>query len=356
LRNGHSQFRSPFFAPEFIRTVANVRNDVHLYIGESSNGLDYYCPLHVNRNGTARGIGGVFSDRNGIVAAQNLDFNMLDLCQDNNIQQFISNGCISDNLPNVKTVVQELNNETHIKGDLDSYYEGQRAQYPAHFKRLRRLRRKLDKDYSDVQFRFDDRRKSTYDALMAMKSEQYCRSGRHDVLGPKWVKNMFSELRTLSEESLRLRLSSLFVDGRLIAAELNMQSNQTLHGWIVAFDPEYGKYSPGNLLTHYILENMIENGLEYYDSGVGGDHYKKYITNVQLPLAVGKIYAHQSSLNPKRILGSMWGFAENKAPEGLANLLQRSRRRSEQILATEIDNLSRVKGYLGALNVEGRDA
>ncbi len=352
IRDGQDIFRSPFFSSEFTRVVAAARDDVSLFVGETASSLEYYCPLHVTRSGTARGIGCSFSDRNGIVTAPQADFDLVDLCQVQNIQQFISNGYISEILPNAHHFKTMYNNETHLDGNYAHFYETQRKRHPSHFKRLRRLRRKLDKDFSDVEFRFDDKRDATFEALMTMKREQYLRSGKHDVLRPDWVQRMFSELRNLSNDRLRLRLSSLFVDGKLVAAELNMQSEETLHGWIVAFDTEYGKYSPGNLLTQFILENMTSFDLDYYDSGIDGDHYKKYITNVRTPLAVGTFYANHKGVNPKRILGSAWKLTENTMPRPMAHILQRSRRRSEQILATEIDNISRLRGYFHALNVE----
>ena len=124
----------------------------------------------------------------------------------------------------------------------------------------------------------------------------------------------------------------------------------------MAYSTQHKKYSPGNLLTQFVLENMLDYGMNYYDSGVDGDHYKKYITNVRTPLGIGSIYPTDKKMNLQHISGSAWNVAENSLPSKLSNTLQRTRRRSEQILATEQKIGARVKGYLHALNRPPHDS
>jgi len=163
---------------------------------------------------------------------------------------------------------------------------------------------------------------------------------------------MFDQLQNLDGDGLRVRLSSLCVDGKLAAGELNLEHGRTLHGWITAYDETFYKYSPGNLVTQLILEDMPSYGLDYYNSGIGGDHYKKYISNVRSTLGVGTLLAPTSGFNIGNFASSTWRRAEQGAPVPVSNFLGRVRRRSNQIHSTEIEFLPTLKGYFSALNVK----
>jgi len=214
------------------------------------------------------------------------------------------------------------------------------------------LKRKLEREHSEIVFRFDDTSTDAFDKLISLKREQHRRSRLHDVLGPDWVVRMFRKLWDLNGTDLQVRLSSLYVDGAFTAGELNLQAGPVLHGWITAFDPVASRYSPGNILTQTILEHMLDHGLDCYDSGVGGDHYKKYIANTRPALGFGTLRTGPTKFSPGALTSSAWSLAERRAPTKLSTILARARRRSDMIQSTEVEFLPMLKGYLSALNVK----
>ncbi len=352
IRNRQKAYRSPFFAPDFFKIVGDVREDVNVFIGEDDHGLSFYWPMHLSSFGKGRGIGGPFSDRNGPVRRSDYSLDLPAFLAGEHVHSFMTSGLTHVELPqsNILRLIQT--NGSDLTQGWETFLDTQRQTYPSFYKRIRRLGRKLEKDFSEVEFRFDDRRPETFDRLIMMKRAQYKATGRHDVLNPPWVSAMFDRLHALDGEGLRTRLSSLYVDGKLAAAELNLQSHNVLHGWIVAYDTQYSKYSPGSLLTHFVLKNLEINGMTFYDSGIEGDHYKKYVSNHHSLLKTGIVTAAFKRRNMQQACGQAWRFAEKSLPGKLSSILSRTRRRSEQILATEVGARSSAKGYLRALNTD----
>ena len=352
LRQGQARYSNPFFAPELIPILSEAREDLRLYYETNDQGLSWYFPLHVDRSGVARGLGAAFSDRNGPVLAPNAQFDLQAFLKTNGLRKFVTEGLVLPGQGTHSGLSSAHDNLSHVGHDAASFLENQRATYPSFFKRLRRLERKLGREQGELRYTFDDQDEAALDWLIRTKREQYIRSRHHDVLRPEWSHQIIRLLWRCSSDSLRLRLSTLRVGDTLVAGELNLQSDQYLHGWIVAFDRDYAKYSPGNLLIRFVLSSLPDHGLNTYSSGVGGEHYKKYFTNAQEPLGQGVLRPKQTGLSLSKATQSLWFYAETHGAKPISHTLQRIRRRSEKICATEIGVWPRLRGHIGALQVE----
>lgn len=78
----------------------------------------------------------------------------------------------------------------------------------------------------------------------------------------------------------KLRLGFLYLDERPIAAQLWLYARP--RGYVVktAYDEEFRTYSPGTLLTWWIIERLMANEqMMFFDFLRGDDEYKKYWTN-----------------------------------------------------------------------------
>ncbi len=345
LRAGQKPYASAFFDPDFARLIAEVRGDVSITFTEDQDGLLAYWPMHIGLGGWARAVGVPFSDRNGPVVRTRANIDVAQYLQDHNISGFRTSAlvlCDQITLDPVKTVDTNMSD---LNGGWEPFIEGQTQLHKKFFKKIGRLERKLQKEHSEIIFTFDDKSPEMFQQLITMKRAHYSRSKYHDVLRPIWVRKMLDQLRFGACLDIKTVLSTLRVDGKLVAAELNLQSGNLLHGWLVAFDPDFGKYSPGMILTHKILEAMPEHGLRYYDAGTGKTHYKKYFANERSPIGQGPIYARKKVVNLVGIVGETWSYMEAKTPHGMSKNLERVRRRTDQILGTEISLGQRALGF-----------
>jgi CelD/BcsL family acetyltransferase involved in cellulose biosynthesis len=71
---------------------------------------------------------------------------------------------------------------------------------------------------------------------------------------------------------------ALKLNGRAIAAQLNSVDGARLEGFIAAYDPEYSKYGPGQLLHERCLSWAFEHGLDY-DFRIGSEPAKYFWSN-----------------------------------------------------------------------------
>ncbi len=350
LRDADCLYDNPFFDPEFAQIAAEARSDVHVIIASEGDTLVAFWPVHCRGGDWARPVGGPFSDWHGPVRAKGCDISPMTLLEGAGLAGFTAFAMpteLSQMAEGTKTRCGA--NMTDLSAGWDVYRDNQQKLFPKHFKKIRRVSRNLEKDFTEIEYIMDDRCDKAFDWLIARKREQYQRTGRHDVLGPQWASDMLGRLRTHQGARMRGRLSTLRVDGKLAAAEFNLVSDRIVHGWITVYDADFAKYAPGFLLLHEMLRRMPMCGLSLYDSGPGLDHYKKYYTNFQIPMDSGIILPAGVSASPSRILGGSWRAAEARAPARMAHLMGKVRRRSDQILLAETDLAGRAKGYARAI-------
>ena len=72
-----------------------------------------------------------------------------------------------------------------------------------------------------------------------------------------------------------LSLYFLTIDNQPISAVYSFDYHQKKYGYLTGFDPEFAKYSPGNLLKMRVVEDCIQRGLTEYDLGRDYEPYKK---------------------------------------------------------------------------------
>ena len=76
-----------------------------------------------------------------------------------------------------------------------------------------------------------------------------------------------------------LGLYFLTVDDEPVAVQYNFEYNGKMYYYLGGFDPEFSNYSVGNLLTMFVLERCIQNGLLEYDMMRGNEPYKLHWTD-----------------------------------------------------------------------------
>lgn len=99
-----------------------------------------------------------------------------------------------------------------------------------------------------------------------------------------------------------LNLSFLTANDEPISAALCFEYNKTLYYYHPGFDPVYSKYSVGNLLIMYLIQDSIQKGIDQFDFLAGTESYKsdwtplsrnnlevRYVRNRFLPVLYNKI-------------------------------------------------------------------
>lgn len=338
----------PMQHPVFARYLGDVRPDVGILFMEDDGGLAGFWPVHCRPGRWLRAIGGPFADHHGPVTKPGVSRDLNKLLSDVNCRGMTVTALAAQPGCRIDAVTPHEVYLTQLDQGVGPLLAEKSRAHPRFFKKHRRLERKLRNESTTVDFVFDDRDDASLARLLAWKSRQLRASGRHDVLGSLWARRLIRRLRNGTPDRLYARLSSLYVDGELAAAELNLQSGDYVHGWLAAYDPCFAKYSPGHLLVRLILEAMAEGGLTTYNSGVGHHHYKKYFANHSIEVRSGALRAAGTSFSFTGLPSQVWRSAERLSPGPVKTTLGKVRRRSDQILASEPDLPGRLKGFARA--------
>jgi CelD/BcsL family acetyltransferase involved in cellulose biosynthesis len=110
--------------------------------------------------------------------------------------------------------------------------------------------------------------------LFKLHQKRWNMKGKAGVFCKEEARYIVMETAKLFEEKNWLRLNFLAVDGKPVAANYDLEYGGIIYGHLCGFDPDYSKYSVGNLLLWKVLQMCIEKGVSEYDFMQGDEHYK----------------------------------------------------------------------------------
>ena len=269
LRDARAIYDDPFFDPDFARLVGEVREDTRIGFASDRSGVFAVWPMHIRPGNWARPIGAPFSDWNGPILSEDTGLSAQEILAGFEVSGFTTQGFMPRSPAKTNDLKRVGANISDLSFGWDKYISIQQARWPKHFKKMRRIYRKIERDLADFTFVWRDTRDAAFETMLTWKREQFARTGYFDVLNAAWTRALLDRLRGFEGPRLKARLSTLSFGDSLGAAEFNLQSDTVLHGWITSFDQNYRSYSPGNILLQQLLEAMPQEGLTSYDAGPG---------------------------------------------------------------------------------------
>ena len=160
----------------------------------------------------------------------------------------------------------------------EAWFASQKARSPKYFKNLGRCTRNVAKDLPDLTFEWVEVSPALLDWVLDLKIDQYKRSGMHNVFSCGWTRDLLVALAEQKTGQAAL-MAGVYRRGEdLVAAEICLLDGQDLHFWFPAYNPAYGRYSPGLLLTFDIIRHAAKLGFKVFDFGSGGEAYKSPMT------------------------------------------------------------------------------
>jgi CelD/BcsL family acetyltransferase involved in cellulose biosynthesis len=165
--------------------------------------------------------------------------------------------------------------------------------------------RLLNRDHGKVRFVSDCRDDAVLSAIFNWKAQRF-NAGKS--INPR-VPSVIAALYGMRTADFSGMLSALYAGDRLVAAHFGVRSDRTLYYWLPAFNPEFGKYTPGGLLIYFLLQFLAAMRCDVLDFGPGGEKYKEYFNNSTIPVHRGFVEL-PSILNLGR---ATWRYAHGVA-------------------------------------------
>lgn len=180
--------------------------------------------------------------------------------------------------------------ESWIVETPDGYaaYEAQRkAAGSGVLKDIEKKRRKAEREVGPAVFTAMSASRADFDQLIAWKRGQLTATGQTDYFKTPWVMELVNALFQTRDPTFGGGLYTLHLGGKLAAVHLHLRGAHTIHGWLIAHNPEFERYSPGLMLFQDILKGMDGGPYERLDLGAGDYRFKRELSNAQQTVVFG---------------------------------------------------------------------
>ena len=125
--------------------------------------------------------------------------------------------------------------------------------------------------------------------VLAMKRNQYLRTGVRDVLAIDWVRAAIETIHAAQTDNFAGMLSLLYAGDRLVAGHFGMRSRTVWHCWFPVYDMEMANYSPGLILHLKMAAHAPSAGLHTIDLDRGRSEYKTRLMSKAIVVAHGSV-------------------------------------------------------------------
>ncbi len=347
LRAAHQDYNSPLLSPEFAQTVGRERPDARVVLFHDEAGLAGVFAYFRRPDRTARSIGSPFSDYSGPILRSDFDVSLVEILEAAGLSAWQTTSMVD---PWDHFVAERSSQHSTMLISLDTdpaeYLEEQRKKHAKRFKNFRRLDSQASRDGYELEMRWGAIDPALKDELFRYKSEQYVASGLVDLTDTQHSRAILDEVA----ESPNGFCISLWAGDNFVSAHFGFRLDDVFHPWIAAYNPEFARYSPGNLLLKRIIENMPAMGLREYDLAEGHDHYKKYYISSERTVYHAHVTSRSLMGRVKSGLSVFWRVL-GADRDGAA--VQRLRRRLDHVSASDPRFTVRLRDLISAMRTRG---
>jgi CelD/BcsL family acetyltransferase involved in cellulose biosynthesis len=291
---------SPFLSPQWARAVARAQGNavgldddraashqVRVAVISDAEGLQGFMSARVGAF-TAMPAGAPMCDYQGLVATPDAQIDPRRLVQAMGVSRFDFTHMLGD----------QAAFAPHLRGSADSWivdvsegYDawaaGRKAAGVGVVKDLDKKGRKADRELGEPTFTAFSRSRGDFDQLLYWKREQLLATGQTDLFAHGWVMRLVRELFESRDPDFGGVLFTLHFGGELAAAHFHLRGQRTIHGWLIAHNPAFEKWSPGLLLFQRILQWMGTTPYSRLDLGAGDYRFKRELSNATQSVAHG---------------------------------------------------------------------
>lgn len=274
---------SPFLSPNWARAVERAQGDSNRPIRiavmrKDDRDVGYFAA----RTGqvTAMPAGAPMCDYQGLVAEPDLDLDPRQLVAALGVQRFDFCHMLDEDpvfAPFARGHV--TSHVVDVTGGYDNYAAERRAAGTSVLKDCDKKRRKVEREIGPVRFTAFSRSRADLDTLIDWKRAQLAATGQTDIFAAHWTMRLLRDLFASRDPDFGAVLFTLHFGEQLAAVHLHLRGRRTVHGWLIAHDPAFERYSPGILLFQDILRWMDHTPYSRLDLGPGDYRFKRELAN-----------------------------------------------------------------------------
>lgn len=287
--HGSPQLADPFLSPEFSLAVSRSRGGVRVAVYRDQDGEPAaFLPYQRGPFGVGQAVALGYSDAQGMVHRPGFTWDAKQLMRACGLAMWEFDHLVEDQPAFGSGVTGDFASPViDLDQGFDAYLAYLRGKSASSVRSMRYKERRMGREVGEVRYVHDERDPAMLRLLMGWKSAQYQRTGRGDRFAKDWVVRMVDQLFHSRSDSFAGQLSMLYAGGRPVAGNFGLRSDRVLTCWFPAYDPEFGRYSPGLSTFLHMAEESAAEGLSYLDLGRGRKAYKDTLKTRALTVREG---------------------------------------------------------------------
>ena len=329
---------SPYFRVEFAEITARVSPDCAVAVFRRDGDVVGYFPYQ-KRGGAIQPIGAPMNDYHGVIAPRGEAPTLAEVARLLDARRFSVNGWVGASTRGIRS--ESFRTTIPDNGGYDAWYAARRQAFGKYFKDKERARRSMAVEFGSVDVQIGLRDPALLDELIALKREQYRRTGRHDVFACGWTGDLLHALMAHEQADFGASMAVLRAGGQIAAMEYSLHAGQRFHFWFPAYVPSLARCSPGILLSMETIRLGAEQGYRDFDYGFGGEAYKRYFCDTVQPVTEAAFLGPGLPSAVGAATDALLSMAGADRAEEIRNSL---RRRWNVIEACEVTGVDRFKG------------
>ena len=289
LQEADFALSSPFLCPDFTMAVAAVRDGAHVGILEEEGRAVGYFPYQRNRFAIGHPVGGSLSEAQAVIVQPGTDWDGVDLVRGCGLAAWEFTRLLASQIPfEAFHYRRRLSAVIDVSRGYDAYVaETRQARHPLG---LARKARKLAREVGPVRYEPHSSDPKLLEMLMKWKLHRYAAHGYLDAFAIPWVRRLFERVQGTRTSRFAGMLSVLYAGDDVVAADMGIRSRRMWHSWDSAYNPKFGRYSPGLLLMLDMARHAATSGLAGIELGGCDEHpYKRSLMNRSVMLLEGTV-------------------------------------------------------------------
>ena len=288
-----SSLNSPFLSWPFAEAIGRVRDDARVAVFHDASGVRGFLGFQVGPDNSGAPIGATISDSQAVVAPANWEFDPRRLVDAARLRKWSFDHLT---LQQVDFLPYYQRRHRCPIVDLTAGYDVFLDEVRTHSKDLiaqvGRRRRKLEREVGPVVCEWESSQpEGDLQNLSQWKSDQYARDGTWDRFAEPWITESLVLLTQSRDPSCTGLLTSVRAGDHLVATHFGLLGTDRLSWWFPAYNPEFGRYSPGLILLLDIIAAAARRGVPVLDLGRGEHDYKLRVTKRFYEVAEGEVVA-----------------------------------------------------------------
>jgi CelD/BcsL family acetyltransferase involved in cellulose biosynthesis len=277
----------PWFSLTYVRAVCRADERGRIAVVEDDGAIRAFIPYTKGDDGIATAPGGGFTGLDGLVSSGvPIDLRAV-------IRRAGLRGWRFSHAPAEQRPLDPYRYQGDYHRDLVHYADLRDGRLPEgverRISRTAVTRRALQRQIGEVSFEWNSSDPAHLPLLLNWKSAQF-ETVRQWVARPS-VRPYLRELADSDNEDFSGITSVLSAGSQPIAILFSLRGGHIIAPWLVAYDPEYSRFSPGTLSWLALIQEASMRKVEMVDFGYGENQYKLWFGNATYSTDGGGVWA-----------------------------------------------------------------